>query len=504
MIPVLLLLIVIPFVGCVVTFFAGRLAKQAAVYSALGFTIVTLLISLYTYWIVYTTSIPVGQYCVQCILGENYTWINTSSFALSFPLGVDGLSGPMIVITGLLTMLVVIGSRSQIKDRYAEYYAILLFTEASIMGVFTTLNLIAFYIFWELALVPIFFFVGIWGGDKRRYASMKFMIYTFTGSTVMLLGFLAAYLGANASTFNIVDLSGKIPSGLQYLPLLATFIGFGIKLPVVPFHSWLPDTYREAPAPITVMLSGILVKMGAYGLIRISIGLFPYAAYEYGWVFIVIGVVTMFYGAIVAILSKDLKTMFAYTSINEMGFVILGAFATVVSGNTLGIDGAIFQMFVHALAVGALFMLSGYVTTQAGTTEISKLVGMRLTMPRTAGILILASAAAMAVPPFANFVAELLVISAAISAYGILAITIFVPVLTGAYFLWMIKRTILGSLAGKPGEVEKHDLRASDAWIFLLYIAPLLGLTVFSYIILGPASNVSAWIVHIVSVARGP
>jgi NADH-quinone oxidoreductase subunit M len=490
----LLLLIVIPFVGSAVTYFAARANKQAVVYSALSFTIVTLLISLYSYWMVYTIMPPIGHY----VLNENYTWISLSSFLLDFPLGLDGLSGPLIVVTGLLTMLVVIGSRSQIKDRKAEYYSLLLFMEGSIMGVFTVLNLIAFYVFWELALVPIFFYVGLWGGNKRQYAALKFMLYTFAASTVMLLGFLSVYLGVSPQTFNIVDLSGKVPDGIQYLPLLATFIGFGVKLPVVPFHSWLPDTYREAPAPITVMLSGVLVKMGGYGLIRISIGLFPQAAFQYAWAFILVGVVTMFYGAIVAVLAKDLKSMFAYTSINEMGFVILGAFATVASGNPLGIEGAIFQMFAHALAVGALFMLSGYITVQAGTTEISRLVGMRLTMPRTAGILVLASAAAMAVPPFANFLAELMVISAASSAYNILVITILVPVLTGGYFLWMIKRTILGSLAGKPGEAQKNDLHTFDAWVFVLYIAPLLVITVFSILIIGPSSQVALWVVHIV------
>jgi NADH-quinone oxidoreductase subunit M len=352
-------------------------------------------------------------------------------------------------------------------------------------------------------LFPIFFFVGIWGGDRKQYAAMKFILYTFAASTVMLIGFLSVYLGASPQSFNMIDLSGRVPQGIQYLPLVATFIGFGVKLPVVPFHSWLPDTYRAAPAPITVILSGVLVKMGGYGLIRISIGLFPQASDQYGWVFVIIGVVTMFYGAIVALLSKDLKTMFAYTSISEMGFVIVGAFATVISGNPLGIEGAIFQMFTHALAVGALFMLSGYITTQVGTTEISRLVGMRLTMPRTAGILILASAATMAVPPFANFISELLVISAAISAYSILAITIFVPVLIGGYFLWMIKRTILGSLAAKPGEVLRTDLRSLDAWTFVLYLAPLLGITVFSFIIIGPSSHVAEWVVHIVSAPGG-
>ena len=323
------------------------------------------MLSLYSFWAVYVSTRPIGQY----VLTESYTWLNLQGFTLSFPLGLDGLSGPLVLVTGLLTAFVVIGSRSQITHHEREYYTLLLFMVGSVMGVFTSLNLIVFYIFWELALVPIFFFVGVWGGDKRKYAAMKFILFTFAASTVMLLGFLSLYLGVSPQTFNIADLSGKVPDGIQYLPLLATFIGFGVKLPVVPFHSWLADTYREAPAPITVMLSGVLVKMGGYGLIRISIGLFPQASFQYAWVFILVGVITMFYGATVAILAKDLKTMFAYTSISAMGFVMLGAFATVASGNPLGIEGAILQMFTHSLAMGVLFMLSGYITQEKGTTE---------------------------------------------------------------------------------------------------------------------------------------
>jgi len=362
------------------------------------------------------------------------------------------------------------------------------------MGVFTSLNLIVFYIFWELVLIPMFFFIGIWGGPRRKYAALKFILFTYTGSTVMLLGFLAVYFGVPTPSFDIPDLSGKIPVGLQYLPLLASFIGFGVKLPVVPFHTWLPDAHVEAPAPISVLLAGVLLKMGGYGFLRISIGLFPQASYQYAWVFIAIGVATMFYGAIVALQARDLKRMIALTSINHMGFVLFGAYATVVSANPLGVEGAIFQMFTHALAIGALFMLSGYVHEQAGTREIPLLKGLKVTMPRTAALLVLGSGAAMAMPPFASFLAELMVITAGISAYSITALTILVPVITSGYFLWMIKRSILSL---PEGSKVKNDIPKPDALAMIVYFVPLVILIVFSFLILGPAVPVAQWLINL-------
>lgn len=355
------------------------------------------------------------------------------------------------------------------------------------MGVFTSLNLILFYVFWEIVLVPMFFFIGIWGGPRRKYAAMKFIIFTYTGSTVMLLGFLYVYFGVQS--FNIPDLAGHIPVGLQYLPLLASFIGFGVKLPLFPFHTWLPDAHVEAPSPISVLLAGVLLKMGGYGFLRISIGLFPDASAQYAWAFLAVGIFSMFYGAFSALLQKDLKKMIAFTSINHMGFVLFGAYATLVSGNLLGIQGAILQMFTHALAIGALFMLSGYIHHQAGTRDIPLLKGLGKTMPRTAAVLVVGSMAAMGLPPFSNFLAELMVILAGISAYPITAISILVPIITAGYFLWTIKRTVFSTPQG-----EARDLSRTDLASFAAYLVPLVILIIFSYLILSPALPVAQYL----------
>jgi NADH-quinone oxidoreductase subunit M len=473
-------LIFLPLAGAPVVFMATRFSKRSGIYLSAALSMTVFLISAYVFWTVYSNP-PLGG---QFALVESFSWLKFSFIGLDYMLGVDGLSTPLILVSSLLTVMVVVGSRRLIDHHEAEYYSLLFMFEGAIMGVFTSLNLILFYVFWELVLIPMFFFIGVWGGPRRKYAAIKFILFTYTGSTIMLLGFLYVYLGMHNPSFNIPDIAGKIPAGLQFLPLLASFIGFGVKLPVFPFHTWLPDAHVEAPAPISVLLAGVLLKMGGYGFLRISLGLFPNASATYAWVFIVIAIISMFYGAIVALLQKDLKKMIAFTSINHMGFVLLGAYATVVTGNIIGVQGAILQMFAHGLAVGCLFMLSGYIHHQAGTRDIPLLKGMRTTMPLTAAILVIASGAAMAMPPFASFLAELLVIAAGIAAYPLAAVSVLVPVITAAYFLWMIKRTVLSP---PDGTEMVHDMASSDFAAFIVYFVPLVILLVFSFLILSPA-----------------
>lgn len=484
------LLIFIPLVGTPFVYIVGRWNKHAGIYLAAGLSVITFLLSVYSYWLIYVNPPAPGQYALM----EKYTWFNFKFIGLDYLLGLDGLSAPLVAVTGLLQIMVIIGSRRLIDHHEVEYYSLLLLFEGSIIGVFLSLNLILFYIFWELVLIPMFFFIGIWGGPRRKYAALKFILFTFAGSTIMLLGFLAVYLGMPSPTFDIPDLAGKVPVALQYLPLLASFIGFAVKLPAVPFHTWLPDAHVEAPAPISVLLAGVLLKMGGYGLLRISISLFPQASYQYAWVFLLVGVVTMFYGAIVALLATDLKRMIALTSINHMGFVLLGAYATVVSGSLLGVEGAILQMVTHALSIGALFMLSGYVHEQAGTREIPLLKGLKARMPRTALLLVLGSGSAMGLPPFASFLAEFMVIAAAISANSLLGVTILVPVITSGYFLWMIKRSILS--APEEGATQK-DIPKRDALAFAFYFVPLVILIIFPYLVIGPSVPVAQFLARL-------
>ena len=489
---VLSVLIFLPLFAAPLVFLATKANKQLGIYLSLGLAAAITAVAGYVFWEVYASTPAIGQYLFQ----EKFSWISVSNFGLNYFLGVDGLSSPLIFVSALLTVLVIVGSRRLIDHHEAQYYALIFMFEGAIMGVFTSLNLILFYVFWEIVLIPMFFFIGVWGGPRRKYAALKFIIFTFAGSTIMLLGFLYFYMGMPAPTFDIPTIDAmlqahEIPVALEYVPLLASFIGFAVKLPLVPFHTWLPDAHVEAPSPISVLLAGVLLKMGGYGFLRISIGLFPDASAQYAWAFLGLGLFSMFYGAVAAIRQRDLKKMIAFTSINHMGFVLFGAYATLVSGNLLGIQGAIFQMFAHALAVGSLFMLSGYIQHQAGTREIPLLKGLGTTMPRTAAILMLGAAAAMGLPPFSSFLAEFMVIVAGISASPFAAISVLVPVITAGYFLWMIKRTVLSS---PEGGHQVHDMAWSDVAAFAVYLIPLIILIVSSYLILTPALPVAQFL----------
>ncbi len=494
---VLSLLIALPLIAAPAVYVLTRMNRRLGIYASLALATLVLILAGYVFWDVYasaaSSSLAPGQYLLQ----EKYGWISFSGFGLDYMLGTDGLSSPLIFVSALLTVLAIFGSRKLIDHHEAEYYSLIFLFEGAIMGVFTSLNLVLFYIFWEVVLIPMFFFIGVWGGPRRKYSALKFIIFTFSGSTIMLLGFLYLYLGLGPSaSFDIPTLQAmlvahQIPVEIQYLPLLASFIGFAVKLPLVPFHTWLPDAHVEAPSPISVLLAGVLLKMGGYGFLRISIGLFPAASAQYAWVFLVLGLFSMFYGAVAAVLQKDLKKMIAFTSVNHMGFVLFGAYATLISGNLLGIQGAIFQMFTHALAVGSLFMLSGYIQHQAGTREIPLLKGLGTSMPKTAAILVLGSAAAMGLPPFSSFLAEFMVIVSGISASAWTAISVLVPVITAGYFLWMIKRTVLS-----PAESghEAHDMNWSDVAAFAVYLVPLVILIITSYLVLTPAQPVAEFL----------
>jgi NADH-quinone oxidoreductase subunit M len=494
------LLIIVPLLGSGVTFAVSSIggARKSAPYIAAAFACATLLIAGYDFWFVYAHTPALGNYA----LVEDHPWITLPGFGVDILLGLDGLSAPLVLVTGMVAVLSILSSKALIDKKEPVYYSLLLLVVASSMGTFTSLNLVVFYLFWELTLIPMFFLIGVWGGDRRKYAALKFIIFTFAGSAVMLLGFLALYFGVSLSTFDIPDLARLgIPAGLQYLPLLAVFVGCAVELPVFPFHSWQPDAYEQAPAPVNALLSGILPKFAGYAVIRIALGLFPQAAYQYAWAFIIVAVFSMFYGAVVALLQSDLKRMFAYTSISHMGFVLFGAFATVLSGNPLGIEGAILLMFTHALATSSLFTVSGFVEKHSGTRKIPLLGGMGQRAPVMAALLAVGSAATMAIPPFASFLAELMVISGGISAYAPAAITVVVPVITGGYFLWMLKRVIIDPVLPAPvtaSSAPVADISRADATVVALYLVPLVVLTVFSFLILSPAAPVAQWTANLV------
>src|SRR5205807_2016654 len=351
-------------------------------------------------------------------LSESAPW--AGSFGLNYKVGVDGISLPLLMIATFLSLLSAAGSSDQITFRHAEYYALFLIFETGIIGVFTSLNLILFYLFWEIVLIPMFFFIGIWGGPRRRYASLKFLIFTYSGSAVMLFGFLALYAWTGTSaypggpSFDYDVLVARIPNlalPLQLVVAITTFVGFAVKLPIFPLHTWLPDAHVEAPAPVA------------------------------------------------------------------------------------GVSGAVFQMFSHGLAVGMLFLMSGYIHDNTGTRNIDELKGLRGKMPQTVTLLFLASMAAMAVPGFANFISEYLVIQGALSVSYLFAIAIVAPALTVGYFLWMLRRVAMTPPLGPKNELHLHSIL-----ILVAFLVPLLIFGVYPPPVLGSviAPTVEKWVGPIV------
>ena len=469
--PILSALIFLPMIGSAAVLAIRGAGEKVIRYFTLAVSLMVLILALLAYSPVLQSGVGAEFNYVEGPI----TWL-PSLGGLDYLLGMDGMSAVLVLLTAFLSVLVILGSWDLIKERQAAYYFLILLFEGAMMGVFTSLNLVLFYVFWELVLIPMFFFIGIWGGPRRKFAAMKFLIYTHVGSTIMLLGFIALFLFSPSHSFNFTDLAGQIPFWLQLVAMAAVFWGFAVKLPVVPFHTWLPDAHVEAPAPISVFLAGLLLKMGGYGFLRFNLGLFPDASREFASFFIILGIITMFYGAFVAMTQKDLKRMIALTSVNHMGFVLLGAF----TGSVIGISGAIFQMFNHGIAIGLLFMLSGYIHEQAGTRDITLLKGLRKNMPRTAALLVIGSLAAMGASLYSNFLSEFMVIVGAISTDVRYAVLMLVPLMTVAYFLWMIRR----SVTSQPTEIRKHDLGNRSTLALVMYIIPLILLIIFPFLVL--------------------
>jgi len=457
-------MIVLPMAGALLVYLLSRVSEKAAKW-------LTLLISALTLVLALVIFAEYRQASAGFQMMENLAW--AESFGLTFSLGVDGISLPLLIISALLTTLATAGSWREIHFSTGPYYALLLLFEGAIVGVFTSLNLILFYVFWELVLIPMFFFIGIWGGPKKKYAAMKFLIFTHVGSTVMLLGFIASYVFSQPHTFDMITLSSMRPPLVLQIPMaVAVFFGFAVKLPVVPFHTWLPDAHVEAPAPISVLLAGLLLKMGGYGFVRVMLGLFPEASRILAPALVALAVLTMFYGAIVAMIQQDLKRMIALTSINHMGYVLLGAF----SFTAMGLSGAVFQMFNHACAIGLLFLMSGVIHEQMGTRTIQELPGFGKAMPITAFLLVLGSLGAMGFPSFGSFISEYMVILSAIRVNLVLAIVVLVPAITAGYFVWMLRRVLMRSLTQSVAQNEAPTFELVTLAVFLI---PLLLLGIY-------------------------
>ncbi|MCX6639525.1 MAG: NADH-quinone oxidoreductase subunit M [bacterium] len=387
---------------------------------------------------------------------EHGKWI--PAFSIEYYIGVDGLSFPMVLLTALLCFLCIIASWN-IKTGVKGYFALFLLLETGMMGAFVSLDFFLFYVFWEIMLLPMYFLIGIWGGPRRIYAAIKFFIYTLIGSVLMLLVMLAFYFNVKdpvtgGHTFNMLHMmngANHSPwlslSNIRTLMWFGLYIGFAIKVPVFPFHTWLPDAHVEAPTAISVILAGILLKMGTYGMLRIMYPILPDATMHWAWFLALMGTINIVYGAFCAMAQKDLKKLVAYSSISHMGYVMLGMSAMTAAG----INGAVFQMFNHGCVTAMLFLLVGVIYDRAHHREIAKFGGLANIMPRYLGISAVAFFGALGLPGLSAFISEAMVFLGSFPTWPVLTIISLSGIIIGAgYILWTIQRMFFGEKLRDP------------------------------------------------------
>ena len=431
--------------------------------------LVTLLVFLLTVWLAIptgsTTPEP-GHFAIGYAGMQNvvdHEWI--PSFNIRYFLGVDGISLPLVVLTSFLSMLAMWASWP-IDKSIRAYCALFLLLETGMLGVFMSLDFFLFYVFWEVMLLPMYFLIGVWGGPRREYAAIKFFLFTLAGSVLILIAILVLYFTSDPHTFNMLELAkiGQMPDSPFNDPLLwgksvswwafvLLFIGFAVKLPAVPLHTWLPDAHVEAPTPVSMILAGVLLKMGGYGIIRICYPICPQAGYELAWWVCGIGTVSMVYGALAAMAQTDFKRLVAYSSVSHMGYVLLGIGAWSATSEfqyntdywTMGMSGAMFQMIAHGISSAGMFFLVGVVYERVHHRNLDQFGGLFARMPVFSGISMIIFFAALGLPGLCGFWGELFVILGVWSFSKVLAVVAaFVVILTAGYILWTIQRVYLG------------------------------------------------------------
>ena len=382
--------------------------------------------------------------------GDNMSEKLTTWFPESFPvqyfLSIDGISAPLILLTGLLGIVAIFASWN-VSERTKEHFMWLLALQGAVVGVFTSMDFLLFFLFWELELIPMFFLISIWGTGRKEYSAMKFLIFTILGSAFMLIGILVIFAGTG--TFDMIKISELMPTANLIMPIGILFlfmsIGFAVKLPVFPFHTWLPDAHTDAPTAASVMLAGVLLKMGGYGLLRVSAGMFPEQLEKYAWVLALFGVINIIYGAAITIRQTDLKRLIAYSSVSHMGFVLLGLSAVGGGTASLAMTGAALQMFTHGTITGLLFLTIGFIYERTHTRHIPDLGGLARRMPVFTVSLVVAGLASLGLPGTSGFVSEVTIFLGAFPAFKLATIiAAFGVVLTAAYILWMIQRSMFG------------------------------------------------------------
>ena len=472
------LMIFVPLLGMIAVLLLPRESEELVKRVTLLFTLIPLALAV-ALFISYDRSTAGTQYVV------NVPWIQ--AFNIQYHIGIDGLSVTLLLLTALLGPICVIASWRNIEKGIKAYMALFLLLETGMLGFFAALDLFLFYVFFELTLLPMYFLIGIWGGPRREYAAIKFFLYTLFGSVLMLVAMIAVYLNSGAPgarTFDIptlITLASTAGHALnnpdfQIWVFVGFFIGFAVKVPIFPFHTWLPDAHVEAPTAISVILAGILLKMGTYGLVRVNMAMFPQGLDHFtngigfwGNSLALLGFINIVYGSFCALAQTDFKKLVAYSSIGHMGFVILGLSAR----NDSGITGAILQMFNHGVISAMLFLLVGVLYDRAHHREINGFGGLGTKMPIYTGITTLAFMASLGLPGLSGFVGEALSLLGAYDKFKLLTILSTIGIVVGAaYFLWTLQRVFLGTLNPKYEELPEINGRE------ILTLVPLGILTI--------------------------
>jgi len=464
----LTLLTFFPLVGVLVLLFIPSDRKSAIRWTALGATLVTFFISL---WVL--TKFDASNVDLQLV--AKYDWITVAGWNIQYHLGLDGLSILLVLLTAFLTPISILSTWTAVEDRVKEFMVYFLLLEVGMMGVFLAQDLFLFYIFWEFTLVPMYFLIGIWGGPRRIYAAVKFFLYTMAGSILMLLAIL--YLGIYGTTFSVPELIARgVPSEVQMILFIAFTAAFAIKVPMWPLHSWLPDAHVEAPTAGSVILAGVLLKMGTYGFVRFNLPLFPEAAVKAAPWIALLATIGIIYGAMVSYAQSDVKKLVAYSSVSHLGFVMLGLFAM----NPEGIAGGILQMINHGLSTGALFLLVGMIYEQTHTREIKVYGGLWKITPVFGTIMLIVSLSSMGLPGLNGFVGEFTILLGAFGSQSIgnnvyAIVSALGVIMAAVYILYMFQKMFLGPQGEIVEEVKKHGHAIRDLnWREIVTVLPLL------------------------------
>ena len=453
----------LPLLGVLLILFmapAGKAGDMLARQISLFATVITFAVTL-VLWSLFDPTTPGFQF------EELYPWLGGN---INYHLGVDGISLPFVILTAFLMPLCILASWTSIETRVKEYMIAFLVLETLMIGVFVSLDLVLFYLFFEGGLIPMFLIIGIWGGARRVYASFKFFLYTLLGSVLMLIAVMAMYV--TAGTTDIPTLMAyDFPPEMQTWLWLAFFASFAVKMPMWPVHTWLPDAHVEAPTAGSVILAGILLKMGGYGFLRFSLPMFPDASVDFAPLVFALSVIAIIYTSLVALMQEDIKKLIAYSSVAHMGFVTMGLFAL----NRQGIDGAVFQMISHGFVSGALFLCVGVVYDRMHTREIKAYGGLVNRMPLYAVIFMVFTMANVGLPGTSGFVGEFLTLVGAFKANTTVALFATTGVvLSAAYALWLYRRVVFGELE-KKSLMDIEDLNSREIFI----LAPLVAATIF-------------------------